>query len=150
MVSNFQIHPLTSLSTHRIHDALLHALHASPTNWPTLIQNHALSLLRNGECTTFHEVLERVLEDIHADTVVARSISTSAASTKSTSNGHSFSNKNNESIDSKNITKLNADVNGQKENKQSLALPPNVVEEGLRITREFLESICDVDDQSWE
>lgn len=34
--------------------------------------------------------------------------------------------------------------NGKGENGQSLALPKNVVEEGVRITRECLELVCEV------
>ncbi len=49
-----------------IRETLLHALHASPTDWPTLIQSHALSLLRSGEVTTFPALLSRVLSDVKA------------------------------------------------------------------------------------
>jgi hypothetical protein len=34
--------------------------------------------------------------------------------------------------------------NGKGENGQSLALPKNVVDEGVRITRECLELVCEV------
>jgi hypothetical protein len=34
--------------------------------------------------------------------------------------------------------------NGKGENGQSLALPKNVVEEGVKITRECLELVCEV------
>ncbi|RKF57068.1 hypothetical protein OnM2_077006 [Erysiphe neolycopersici] len=129
----------------KIHDALLHALHASPTNWPTLIQNHALSLLRSGECTTFHEVLERVLEDIHVDTVVARS---SVSQTPDlSSNGHSGGEKRSESNGTKNFKGMEGSTSSSNsENRQSLVIPPNVVEEGIRITRECLETMCEIDD----
>lgn len=69
----------------RIQEHLLHTLHASPTNWPTLIQNHALSLLRSGEIHTFPQLMERVLEDIKSDSDAARSFDTSA--TNGTGNG---------------------------------------------------------------
>ncbi|POS85988.1 hypothetical protein EPUL_002792 [Erysiphe pulchra] len=128
-----------------IHDALLHALHASPTNWPTMIQNHALSLLRSGECTTFHEVLERVLEDIHVDTVVARS-STSQTPDLS-SNGHSGGEKRNESNGTKILRRMEgSSSSSNSETRKSLVIPPNVVEEGMRITRECLETMCEIDE----
>ncbi|PQE14701.1 C Chain C Chaetomium Theromophilum Trex2 Cid Domain Complex protein [Rutstroemia sp. NJR-2017a BVV2] len=87
----------------KIQDHLLHALHSSPTNWPTLIQTHALTLLRSGKYTTFPELMSKVLEDIRA-----------------------------------------ASKNGHGERGASLALPKNVVEEGIKITRESLEGVCEV------
>ncbi|KAI6245366.1 hypothetical protein HI914_06600 [Erysiphe necator] len=128
----------------KIHDALLHALHASPTNWPTLIQSHALSLLRNGECTTFHEVLERVLEDIHVDTVIARS--STDPTPHLSSNVHSVGEKKSEYNGNKNLRKAEVNTSKNQEAKQSLAIPPNVVEEGIRIVRECLETMCEIDD----
>jgi len=118
----------------KIQETLLHALNASPTNWPTLIQNHALSLLRNGDCTTFPALMSRVLEDIRADSAAAREKDelkngVSAATTAATKGGGGN----------------NAVANGGRgERGQSLALPKNVVEEGVRITRECLELVCEV------
>ncbi len=87
----------------RIHETLLHALHAHPTDWPSRIQAHALELLRSGEVTTFPKLMQRVLADIKAD------------QKKSGSGGD----------------------NG-------LALPAVVIEEGVRVTRESLEQVCEV------
>jgi len=67
----------------RIQESLLHALHASPANWPTLIQNHALHLLRSGEIHTFPQLMTQVLEDIRLDSVTARA-SLSACASRST------------------------------------------------------------------
>ncbi|TVY58056.1 hypothetical protein LCER1_G002133, partial [Lachnellula cervina] len=53
-----------------IQETLLHTLHTSPQNWPTLIQTHALTLLRSGEITTFPQLMARVLEDIKNDVKV--------------------------------------------------------------------------------
>ena len=115
----------------RIQETLLHALNASPQNWPTLIQNHALTLLRSGECTTFPVLMSRVLSDIKSDTQLRDS--TSSTSTNSlTTNGTKGKKKEDEAR------------NGKGENGQSLALPKNVVDEGVRITRECLELVCEV------
>ncbi|TVY20932.1 hypothetical protein LARI1_G001392 [Lachnellula arida] len=54
----------------KIQETLLHTLHTSPTNWPTLIQTHALTLLRSGEITTFPQLMARVLEDVKKDVKV--------------------------------------------------------------------------------
>lgn len=83
---------------------MLHALHAHSSDWPSRIQAHALTLLRNGEATTFPMLLARVLADIKAD------------QKKSASSG----------------------------TEQGLALPAVVIEEGVRITRESLEQVCEV------
>ncbi|KAM3083663.1 hypothetical protein ACMFMG_002220 [Clarireedia jacksonii] len=105
----------------KIQDHLLHALHSSPTNWPTLIQTHALTLLRSGKYTTFPELMSKVLEDIRADSLSASSSTNGSA----TANGATSK-------------------NGHGERGASLALPKNVVEEGIKITRESLEGVCEV------
>jgi hypothetical protein len=115
----------------RIQETLLHALNASPQNWPTLIQNHALNLLRSGECTTFPVLMSRVLSDIKSDTQL-RDSTTSTSTNSLTTNGIKGKKKEDEVR------------NGKGENGQSLALPKNVVDEGVRITRECLEMVCEV------
>lgn len=42
-------------------------------------------------------------------------------------------------------TIVEGDGQGRGEGGQSLAMPRNVVQEGLRITRECLESVCEVE-----
>ncbi|KAH8801644.1 hypothetical protein F5884DRAFT_522727 [Xylogone sp. PMI_703] len=109
----------------KIQETLLHALNASPTNWPTMIQDHALELLRSGQCTTFPALMEKVLEDVKRDTEAARvkeAAENGDAVAKSNSNGNNSG--------------------GAGEGK--LALPKNVVDEGVRITRECLEQVCEI------
>ncbi|RFU28844.1 hypothetical protein B7463_g7482, partial [Scytalidium lignicola] len=109
----------------KIQETLLHALNANPTNWPTLIQDHALELLRSGQCTTFPTLMERVLADVRRDTEESREKEAAEigdATGKSNSNG--------------------SGGGGGGEGK--LALPKNVVEEGVRITRECLEQVCEI------
>ncbi|KAG9239032.1 hypothetical protein BJ875DRAFT_491877 [Amylocarpus encephaloides] len=111
----------------KISETLLHALNTSSTNWPTLIQNHALTLLRSGDVHTFPELMTRVLDDIRADSIVARKAEEKGAST------------NGEKKDGGTKEK------GRGGNGESLALPKGVVDEGVRITRECLELVCEVD-----
>ncbi|KAH6680736.1 hypothetical protein B0J14DRAFT_532185 [Halenospora varia] len=108
----------------KIQESLLHALHASPTNWPTLIQSHALTLLRSGDpsISTFPALMSRVLEDIRKDSIAARSSGGDEDGGKMNGTGKK---------------------NGGKE-KESLALPKGVVDEGVRVTRECLELVCEV------
>lgn len=84
-----------------------------------MIQEHALELLRSGECNTFPTLMERVLEDVRRDTAEARE-------KDAAQNGESASKGNNSS------------------GGGNLALPKNVVEEGVRITRECLEQVCEI------
>ncbi|KAI9649410.1 hypothetical protein NHQ30_001986 [Ciborinia camelliae] len=118
----------------KIQETLLHALHSSPTNWPTQIQTHALTLLRSGNYTTFPVLIAKVLEDIRADTL-ALTPSSSMSATNGLTNG-ALEGK--EKKDKENSSK------GRGERGQSLALPKSVVDEGVRITRESLEAVCEV------
>ncbi|KAH7342880.1 hypothetical protein BKA65DRAFT_587079 [Rhexocercosporidium sp. MPI-PUGE-AT-0058] len=154
----------------KIHDTLLHALHSHPQNWPTLLQNHALTLLRSGTCTTFPDLMSRVLQDIKDDTeafalhqkLQSQANSTSTSSSTATSsqvqsssssssgllgkgkpNGVMTSTSSNGRFSKKKGEEGSVFV-GKGEGGQSLALPRAVVEEGVRITRECLEAVCDV------
>lgn len=75
--------------------------------------------------------MSRVLSDIKSDTQLRDS--TASTSTNSlTTNG------------TKGKKKEDEVRNGKGENGESLALPKNVVDEGVRITRECLELVCEV------
>jgi hypothetical protein len=75
--------------------------------------------------------MSRVLSDIKSDTQLRDS--TASTSTNSlTTNG------------TKGKKKEDEVRNGKGENGQSLALPKNVVDEGVKITRECLELVCEV------
>ncbi|KEY67252.1 hypothetical protein S7711_06719 [Stachybotrys chartarum IBT 7711] len=112
----------------RIQEALLHSLNANSSNWPTTIQNHALSLLRSGEITTFPALIQRVLDDVRQDTSSAASGKNGTKASSATANGDA--------------TKTNS---GSAAEKTSLAIPDAVVEEALKVTRESLEAICEID-----
>ncbi|TWU72621.1 hypothetical protein ED733_004142 [Metarhizium rileyi] len=106
----------------KIQEALLHALNSSSTNWPTQIQSHALTLLRSGEVTTYPALLRRILDDVREAT---------NPNPSKTPNG-----------DAKR-------VNGSTiPEKPNLAVPPAVIDEALRITRESLEAVCEIDEHT--
>jgi len=69
--------------------------------------------------------MSRVLDDIRRDTELQRR---SDASGNINGNG------------------IKAKVNGTASAAESLALPKTVVEEGVRVTRECLELVCEVDE----
>ncbi|KAL2680890.1 hypothetical protein Neosp_008493 [[Neocosmospora] mangrovei] len=111
----------------QIQEALLHALNSDSANWPTTIQSHALALLRSGEVTTFPALLRRVLDDVRHDSALNPS-----TNGKPATNGDAAAAKAN---------------GGSSEAKTtSLAIPESVVDEALRVTREHLEAICDIED----
>jgi hypothetical protein len=112
----------------RIQDRLLHALNANQANWPTHIQNHALSLLRSGEVTSFPALLNRVLEDVRQDTQLGKGAEGASA------NGAGDSKTNGDAT-------KKAAVNGA-DQKNNLALPQTVIDEALQATRECLEEIA--------
>ncbi|ESZ98348.1 hypothetical protein SBOR_1226 [Sclerotinia borealis F-4128] len=125
----------------KIQETLLHALHSSPTNWPTLIQTHALTLLRSGDYTTFPLLIAKVLEDIRADTLaLSQTPDSSSASSTNGVNGVTSSDKDKDKKEKEKDTSLK----GRGERGQNLALPKSVVDEGVRITRESLEAVCEV------
>ncbi|VUC34257.1 unnamed protein product [Clonostachys rosea] len=108
----------------KIQDSLLHSLNSNTTNWPTLVQAHALSLLRSGEVSTYPALLRRVLDDIRSDSL--------AGSGGKATNGDS--------------AKANGNSNAGTSDKTSLAVPESVIEDALRTTRESLEALCEVED----
>jgi hypothetical protein len=154
---------LSSLLLGRIQDHLLHALHANSHNWPTLVQAHALSLLRSGEITSFPALLKRVMDDVRQDTAQASSGAAnpsphlvSNATLAKTGGGAANAagggaGKGMEGVNGNgngNGNKVNGDADGGESGTagQSLALPPAVVAEALRIARESLEMVCEVEE----
>ncbi|QYT04317.1 hypothetical protein H0G86_011233 [Trichoderma simmonsii] len=115
----------------KIQEALLHALNSNSSNWPTAIQNHALTLLRSGEVTTFPALLRRVLDDVREG---QPSTSSSSANGKSsaTTNGNGDTKKTNGASASE---------------KLPLAIPTSVIEEALRITRESLDAVVEIEEK---
>ena len=127
-------HPLTPSRHRRIQERLLHSLNADPANWPTNVENHALSLLRSGEASSFPALLRRVIEDVRQDTELRRSESSSAAAGSEANGAGNDGGKANGDASKKG-------VNGS-EKRPDLAVPQAVVEEALKATRECLEDIA--------
>ncbi|PMB72991.1 hypothetical protein BM221_000408 [Beauveria bassiana] len=115
----------------KIQERLLHALNADSSNWPTVIQSHALQLLRSGEVLTFPALLRRVLDDVQEATAKAAAATNNTAAAGT--NGKSAPTTNGS-------TTTNNDV------KLALAVPQAVVEDTIRVTKECLESVCEIED----
>ncbi|KAI1777705.1 hypothetical protein F4818DRAFT_439035 [Hypoxylon cercidicola] len=131
----------------KIQDTLLHSLDAHPSNWPSAVQSHALTLLRTGEVTTFPALVRRVLEDVRHDTAAAN-----AGSEPSSGNGKANGETNGASSGGSS-TNGNGNKNGSASDGGgggggSLALPEAVVDAVLKVTRDCLDAVCEVDDGS--
>ncbi|KAM3431098.1 hypothetical protein MY4824_007299 [Beauveria thailandica] len=132
----------------KIQERLLHALNADSSNWPTVIQSHALQLLRSGEVLTFPALLRRVLDDVQEATAKAAATTTTTAATAmattttsssstaaaATTNGKAAPTTNGSTTTTTNDVKL------------ALAVPQAVVEDTIRVTKECLESVCEIED----
>ncbi|KAK0736912.1 hypothetical protein B0T21DRAFT_364011 [Apiosordaria backusii] len=144
----------------KIQEHLLHTLHANPTNWPTLVESHARDLLRSGEVTTFPALLRKVMEDIRHDTALAPTSSSSSKQTNGTpvpGGGGSSEENGSSSTPNGGGAKNNVNVNGngvkppagqQQATTPSLALPQAVIDDALRVTREALEHVCEIEPDS--
>lgn len=119
------------LTPARIQERLLHSLNADPANWPTSIENHALSLLRSGDASSFPQLLRRVIEDVRRDTEARRS---EGGGDGAEANGAGGEKANGEK----------KAVNGA-DKKTDLAVPRGVVEEALKATKECLEDVAYLD-----
>ncbi|KAL2164383.1 hypothetical protein VTH06DRAFT_3599 [Thermothelomyces fergusii] len=133
----------------KIQESLLHALHAHQSNWPTVVQAHALSLLRSGEVTSFPALMRRVLEDVRQDTALGPG----AANNNNNNNSANGSSRpaTNGAAEENGTPAANGkkgDPNGTNgaAARQSLAVPQAVVDEALRITRECLDLVCEIDE----
>jgi hypothetical protein len=137
---------------YRIHEALTHALYAESTNWPSKIHNHALSLLRTGECTTFPELMRRVLQDVRRDSTstgpagsVSNPTTTNGANGSRTKEGSKDKDESPAPETANGIAQAIANGKGRT-GEDSLAVPRAVIDEGLKVTRECLEQVCELED----
>ncbi|CCF45190.1 hypothetical protein CH063_03534 [Colletotrichum higginsianum] len=128
----------------KIQEQLLHSLHANQANWPTLIQNHALNLLRAGEVTTFPDLLRRVLDDVRQDTLNPPP-AVAASPPPSKTNG---TDKEKDKEKKANGTARSTPAPGsvtESSTPPSLAIPSTVIDEAIKITQESLEAVCEID-----
>ncbi|TGJ79837.1 hypothetical protein E0Z10_g8934 [Xylaria hypoxylon] len=150
----------------KIQERFLHSLDAHSSNWPSAIQSYALALLRSGEVSTFPALIRRVLEDVRRDSAAATAAlapsnnppSTTANNTQTSSSSSSSSTNANESNPTKDGANGAAAVNGTSktaggingttagpDGTPNLAIPTAVVEAVLKVVRESLEAVCDVE-----
>ncbi|KAK4194744.1 hypothetical protein QBC40DRAFT_343949 [Triangularia verruculosa] len=129
----------------KIQEHLLHTLHANPSNWPTLIENHARDLLRSGEITTFPALLRKVMDDIRHDTALAPSSSSSSSSTSKPTNGTPAPGDENGTPNGAKNVNVNGNGIRTTAGQNSLALPQAVIDDALKVTREALEQVCEIE-----
>jgi hypothetical protein len=135
----------------KIQERFLHSLDAHPSNWPSAIQSHALALLRSGEVSTFPALVRRVLEDVRRDTTTAATASAPGSTTTSTHTLGNESSTGNDGVNGVNgvngVGRAAGAVNGASAGTDgaSLAMPTAVVEDVIKVVRESLEAVCEVE-----
>ncbi|KAM3510165.1 hypothetical protein MY10362_000204 [Beauveria mimosiformis] len=134
----------------KIQERLLHALNADSSNWPTVIQSHALQLLRSGEVLTFPALLRRVLDDVQEATAKAATATATATTTAASSTAAAAAATTTHHRKSAPATITAPTTNGSttmtNDVKLALAVPQAVVEDTIRVTKECLESVCEIED----
>ncbi|KAI0115311.1 hypothetical protein F4814DRAFT_449144 [Daldinia grandis] len=128
----------------KIQEHFLHSLNAHPSNWPSAVQSHALALLRSGDVTTFPALVRRVLEDVRHDTAAASdgTTNTNTNTNTSTSNNNTSTTNGSKTNGASTTTTTTTTTDG------SLAIPQAVVDAVLKVARECLDTVCEVDDGS--
>ncbi|KAI0195089.1 hypothetical protein EV127DRAFT_451154 [Xylaria flabelliformis] len=135
----------------KIQERFLHSLDAHSSNWPSAIQSHALALLRSGEVSTFPALVRRVLEDVQRDTATAAAATTNNNQASST-NANESSTANKDGVNGaaavNGASRTAGGVNGSAagaDGTANLAIPTAVVEAVLKVVRESLEDVCEID-----
>ncbi|KAI1355758.1 hypothetical protein F5Y01DRAFT_269778 [Xylaria sp. FL0043] len=134
----------------KIQERFLHSLDAHSSNWPSTIQSHALALLRSGEVSTFPALIRRVLEDVRRDTAAAMAANTANATSSSTNANDSSTTKDgvNGAAGAVNgASRTTGGVNGASAGTDgaNLAIPSAVVEAVLKVVKESLEAVCEIE-----
>ncbi|KAL9065509.1 MAG: hypothetical protein Q9157_007449 [Trypethelium eluteriae] len=112
----------------RIESTLRHSLQS--TGWTDNLRTYCLDLLRSGECSTYDELMTRIVKD-------------SRPGGKGESDG--------KSADSTNGTAFNGETDRQIGGPRSveeggIQIPQTTVKEGLRVVRAELEQVCEIVD----
>ncbi|KAF2197343.1 hypothetical protein GQ43DRAFT_424788 [Delitschia confertaspora ATCC 74209] len=108
---------LSSSGIPAIQSTLSHELQAS--GWTSNLRAYITTLLRSGECTTFGEVMERVLAE--ANLSAADRVMRGETNGSNEVNGH----------------------NGDK-GEGGIRIPEKAVREGVRAVRRELEKVCEI------
>jgi hypothetical protein len=106
-----------------------------------MVQQHAVSLLRSGEITTFPALFKRVMDDIRHDMAMAGPGTTTNGSAAGTAT-------NTAEVNGASSTGPEGSSNGTAAGgtaRPNLAVPQGVIEEALKITGECLEQVCELD-----
>ncbi|KAI1116157.1 hypothetical protein F5Y14DRAFT_408328 [Nemania sp. NC0429] len=137
----------------KIQEYFLHSLDAHSSNWPSAIQSHALALLRSGEVNTFPALVRRVLDDVQRDAASASNPSSTANNQTPSANanepaGGGGKDGANGAAAVNGVNKAASGANGASAGADSaagLAIPTAVVEAVLKVVRESLEAVCEIE-----
>ncbi|KAI8952019.1 hypothetical protein F4801DRAFT_542545 [Xylaria longipes] len=133
----------------KIQERFLHSLDAHSSNWSSAIQSHAVALLRSGEVSTFPALVRRVLEDVQRDTATATA-ATNAQTSSASANESAAANKDgvNGAAPMNGAGRTAGGANGSAagaDGTPNLAIPTAVVEAVLKVVRQSLEDVCEID-----
>ncbi|KAI1757789.1 hypothetical protein F4782DRAFT_480031 [Xylaria castorea] len=132
----------------KIQERFLHSLDAHSSNWPSAIQSHAVALLRSGEVTTFPALVRRVLEDVQRDTETAAAATNQTSSTNANESGTANKDGINGAAAANGTGRTGGGANGSAvgaDGTVNLAIPTAVVEAVLKVVRQSLEDVCEID-----
>ncbi|KAF2087966.1 hypothetical protein K490DRAFT_65246 [Saccharata proteae CBS 121410] len=107
----------------RIQATLAHTLHEE--GWSATLRAYVLQLLRSGECSTYDEVMDRVMEETMQGLAERKGGKEKENGKEGKENG----------------------VNGgdvRKVGEEGLRIPERVVKEGLRAVRKEIDAVCEV------
>lgn len=107
--------------------------------------------MRSGKVNSFPHLLREILDDVRQETALASSSSSSSSSSDAAS-------KPNGEVNGSGVKKVNGTSGGAEEAQNgagtaqtqgaegSLAVPQAVIEEALKVTRESLEMVCEIEE----
>lgn len=117
---------LSSSGIPNIQATLTHELQAS--GWTSNLRSYITQLLRSGECTSYKEVLDRILEEANVEGLDAQSNGTGVTNGV---NGHKENG-------------VSGSGEGKSVEEGGIRIPHRAVREGVRVVRRELEKVCDI------
>ena len=125
---------LSSGAIPRISQSMTHELQLA--GWTTNLREYVQQLLRSGECTTYNEIMARVLAEVRSSPNTNGPTSNGINGKKKTAHGIAATNS---------ATNGNSDsMAGKSGEDYGVRVSENAVKEGIKAVRKELETICEL------
>lgn len=128
-----------------IQNSLTHELQA--TGWTTNLRSYITALLRSGECTSYNEVLERVLAEVKLGPSPNNSTGGSSAENDNREangvNGVMNGNGNGHKVNGAGSSAVAA-MEGKSVEDGGIAIPERAIVQGVRAVRRELEAVVEI------